>query len=299
VAGIARVPAGTYGLTLAVTDGDGGTTSRNATLRVLAEDANVAFDGANPVAVKAEPGATSGSFTLKVRVSEADTTSRGSISLARVTMSLVPLGSGTSIVRVGAGTVQNGVLVVPFNFSKVPVGTYDVQVTVNGGYYAGSGEDVLVVYDPSLGYTSGGGWFYWPNTARSGYAGDRTTFGFTTRYDQNGANLQGNLLLIRHLANGTFYRVRSNALSGLVLGENTSVPMGYASFSGGGSFRSPGSPGPVGCVLKVYVEDRNAPGTGTDRFWIQVTDGIAMSSPATQYAVNLGGGNIVVPHKAR
>ena len=38
-----------------------------------------------------------------------------------------------------------------------------VQTTVNfDGYYTGFGEDVLVVFDPSLGFTTGGGQFFWP-----------------------------------------------------------------------------------------------------------------------------------------
>jgi hypothetical protein len=46
----------------------------------------------------------------------------------------------------------------------VPVNTYTVEVTVGGGYYTGGNEGVLVVYDPSPGFPTGGGWFYWPGT---------------------------------------------------------------------------------------------------------------------------------------
>jgi hypothetical protein len=42
-------------------------------------------------------------------------------------------------------------------FDKIPVNTCKIQISVNGGYYNGSGEDVLTVYDPSLGFTTGGG----------------------------------------------------------------------------------------------------------------------------------------------
>jgi hypothetical protein len=34
------------------------------------------------------------------------------------------------------------------------------------------------------------------------------------------------MLLIRHLEDGTIYRVKSNALYGLALGEDASVPIG-------------------------------------------------------------------------
>jgi hypothetical protein len=44
------------------------------------------------------------------------------------------------------------------------------------------------------------------------------------------------------------------------------------------------------------VEDRDEPGDGTDRFWIEVRDGITLGSPAEDNAVGIQGGNIVVPH---
>jgi hypothetical protein len=46
----------------------------------------------------------------------------------------------------------------------------------------------------------------------------------------------------------------------------------------------------------VYVEDRNEPGDGTDRFWIEVQGGITVESPAEDKAVGIQRGNIVVPH---
>jgi hypothetical protein len=46
----------------------------------------------------------------------------------------------------------------------------------------------------------------------------------------------------------------------------------------------------------AYVEDRDEPRTGSDRFWIEVIDGMVMSSPADGNAVEIEGGNIVVPH---
>jgi hypothetical protein len=107
-------------------------------------------------------------------------------------------------------------------------------------------------------------------------------------------------VLIRHLADGTSYRVKSNALSGLSLGEDTKAPMGWASFSGKSTYQEPGWAQPVGNrTFTVYVEDRNAPGTGTDRFWIEVKDGLALPREAQDKAVPLSGGNIVVPHRAR
>ena len=94
----------------------------------------------------------------------------------------------------------------------VPVETYTLEVTLTDPYYqAAQGEDVFVVYDPSLGFTTGGGWFYWPNDG-SDLAGAKTNFGFTMKYTKKATNIQGSLLLIAHLTDGSIYRIKSNAL---------------------------------------------------------------------------------------
>ena len=112
------------------------------------------------------------------------------------------------------------------------------------------------------------------------------------------------LLLIRHVGDEAIYRVKSNALYGLALGGNPSVPMGWASFSGKCTYQEPGWPEPMGNYkFVVYVEDRNQPGTGIDRAWIEVLDHdnnvvtvMSLDRPATGNAVELGGGNVAVPH---
>jgi hypothetical protein len=297
-------PAGTYTLRLTAKDKDGGEVYREVGVVVQPEEALVTLDTTNPVAVKvATAGGASGAFTLRACATERDAALSGDISKAALAMVLAPVGPGTAIAgTAGTPTIELGSTCVSFSFIKVPVNAYAVQVTVGGGYYVGSAEDVLVVYDPSLGFTSGGGWFYWPGTANSqtGYRGDKTNFGYTMSYGKNGGNVKGNLLLIRHLADGTIYRVKSNALNGLALGEDASKPMGWASFSGKSTYQEPKWAQPVGnTAFTVYVEDRNEPGTGADRFWIEVTGGLALPRTATVNAVPIVGGNIVVPHRAR
>jgi hypothetical protein len=143
------------------------------------------------------------------------------------------------------------------------------------GHYTRDAEDVLVVYDPSLGFATGGGWFYWPDSEHevTGYPGDKTNFGFNMKYNKKGQKVKGSLLLIRHLPDGTVYRVKSNALYGLALGEDPSVPFVWASFSGKSTYLQPDWEEPVGNhEFLAYVEDHNEPGTGVDRFWIEVRD---------------------------
>ena len=111
-------------------------------------------------------------------------------------------------------------------------------------------------------------------------------------------------MLIRHLPDGQKYRIKSNALEGLAIGQNSSVPYAWASFSGKATYLEPGmleAEGNHG--FTVYVEDRNEPGSGNDRVWIttRAKDGSAipmmsLPEPAPDNAVTLGGGNIVAPH---
>jgi hypothetical protein len=98
--------------------------------------------------------------------------------------------------------------------------------------------------------------------------------------------------------------VKSNALYGLALGSDPNTPMGWASFSGKATYLEPGWSQPLGNYqFKAYIEDRDEPGTGTDRAWIEVLDKdgnvvvvMSIGRPATANAVWLGGGNVAVPH---
>jgi hypothetical protein len=231
----------------------------------------------------------------------ADLAAPGDISLADVMMNLVPVGPGATVSATNCvpGNSVSGIQTVNCSFDAVPVATYTVTLTISGDYYVGGAENVLTVYDPSLGFTTGGGWFHWPGTM------DKTNFGYTMKYGKNGKNVKGNLLLIRHLADGQKYRIKSNALSGLAVGtSDDSGAYGWASFSGKATYLEPGMSEPVGNHgFTVYVEDRNEPGSGADRFWITARDqsgsvipGMSLSEPAPGNTVSIQGGNIVAPH---
>lgn len=285
-------------------------------LTIIREDAAMTFESAdtsrNPSAVKvAMAGGVSGNFTLEVHVAQANDGCPGNIGLintSNVSMSLTPVGAGGStITQTGSSisTDASGIRIVTFNFNNVPVNTYDVSVNLNSNYYlADPIESVVTVYDPSLGFTTGGGWFYWPNTANSstGYLGDKTNFGYTMQYGKNGANLKGGLIMIRHMRNGDIYRIKSNALDAgtLTLGTTT-LPIGWASFSGKCNYTSIISDvaTTVGNIpFKVYAEDRNEPGTLSDRFWIQISGypSLSLADTAANNALSINGGNFVVPH---
>ena len=321
LSGSVHVGAGSNTVGVSVSDGSLSDDTNTLEITVVAETASAETDETNPVAVKvAEAGGDSGAFALAVLVTEtepdlpSDRARSGDLANATVSVDLVPVGPGSTEPGVCSGPAVTGVgydQAATFTciFEGIPVNTYTVEMTVDGGFYTGSTEDVLTVYDPSLGSATGGGTFYWPATAdpTTGYPGDRTNFGFTMNYTKTGANLKGSLLVVRHLADGTKYRIKSNALDGLALSEDPSVPMGWATFTGKTTYLQPGWDEPEGNYgFTTYVEDRNEPGTGTDRFWLEVVDkdrqvvaDLSMDAPADANARDLSGGNIVVPHRSR
>jgi len=292
--------------------------ARTITVQVKAENATIAFDGSNPVAVQVEAdGGTSGVFDLSVDVQEllpelvtAGGNLPGDIGLAVISLTLVPVGPGSPVVGICTPDNDptpldyNGVLTATCSFVKVPVNTYTVEALLVANddgdkFYSGSNEDVLVVFDPSLGFTTGGGHIAWPGT------GDRTNWGYTMKYNKKQTSIQGSLLLIRHLPDGTRYRVKSNALYGLAIGDEGDF--GWASFAGKCTYQDPSMLEPEGNHQFVtYVEDHAEPGVDADRFWIQLFDkddvligALSIPDPATANAEYLTGGNIVVPHQPR
>jgi Putative Ig domain len=233
LSGAAGVKEGTYPITVTATDPGGQTASATFTLVVVPEKASIQFAATDPAAVKvAAAGGNSGPVTLTVLVSETEpdapsgSAAAGDINRAQTTVELVPVGPGTTVagsctpVPVSPVTGYADELTVKCSFSSLPVNTYTVSAKVAGAWYVGSAENVFTVYDPGLGFTTGGGWFYWPGTT------DRTNFGYVMKYTSKLTSLKGSLLVIRHRPDGSIYRVKSNALSTLSVGEDRSIPMG-------------------------------------------------------------------------
>jgi hypothetical protein len=319
LSGQMREDAGDYDITFTVTDGGGGTTTKESDsgateIIVNGEDASISFDLTNTVAVQVDGDGSDSSlpFSLTVYIDETEAdiatfvAMYGDLSLAVPHMQLTPVGPGgpegpdscdTSV----AGTGYDQVMTYTCHFSGVPVNTYSVDVKVDGGYYIGENDDVFTVFDPSLGFTTGGGWFYWPGT------NDKTNFGYTMKYNKKRTNLQGSLLLIRHVegsVTGEKYRVKSNALHGLAIGSDPDF--GWAVFDGKATYRAPGVENEGNNEFTVYVEDHGVPGKGVDQFWIQTRDqqddvriDLSMPEPGAGNTETIEGGNIFVPHTSR
>ncbi|MDX1746576.1 MAG: hypothetical protein R3324_11615, partial [Halobacteriales archaeon] len=304
--GTADAPAGTYAVPFTASDAST-EISGSTDVAVITEDAAVTYPG-NPVSGEVdEPGGDSGPFTVGVAIVERqpdDPTGSaaagdiGNVMPADVDVELVPVGPGSTVTGActAGSVVQDGYagsLPITCDFDDVPVNTYAISVAVSGDYYAGGGEDVLTVFDPSLGFTTGGGWLSWPD------GGEKTNFGFTISYNKKATNVRGSFLLIRHLDDGSVYRVKSNAIEGLSVGEEPDF--GWASFTTKATYRDPSMAEPEGNYeVTAYVEDREA----GDRLWLQVrdrdgmvVDDLSLDTPAPENTVAISAGEIVVPQR--
>jgi hypothetical protein len=319
-------------------------------LTVQPEDATVELDGDNPIAVQVpEDDGDSGVFSMFFAAWETNGPDNphigspmfGDLNNAQGFMTLNPVGPGGPItipcvkippLPVYPGEGYGQVVLFECVFNEIPVNTYEVLAEVDGLskttiYYAGFDEGVVVIYDPSLGFVTGGGWFYWPGTCdeieegvcdEDGYPGDKTNVGFSLNYN-NGKKKKpkGSMLLMRHTDTGENYKVKSNALDGLSVGdgEDGAGDYGWATFSGKSTFRPPGVDNEGNHPFLVYIEDHNDQGCNqdpVDEFWIEVKDNDGNvvleingpdSDPAGEDSATDGDdepiecGNIYVPHK--
>jgi hypothetical protein len=148
--------------------------------------------------------------------------------------------------------------------------TYQVDATIQGDYFVGSGIGALVVYDPALGFITGGGWY----TTDLG----RVNFGFNAKILKS-QQVQGSLLVILHRPEGN-YVLKSNAMGSLTVTKDTSGAFWTAVLKGKATYQVPPSQPLLWCndrkcggyTWTMYVEDRAEPGSGVDKFWLEVKD---------------------------
>jgi subtilisin-like proprotein convertase family protein len=253
----------------------------SGTLTVAREDAVVTPSASNPTSVKVNfDGGTAGPITLCATVTEASDGSPGDISLATpVTFTLTPVAPGTTITRTAttSGGGVGGTLTACVTLSNVPVNVFDVGISVGGNNYTGSGGAVLAVFDPSLGFVTGGG-----TVVNNGV---HATFGFNVKYRRSGAP-QGEFLYIECRPTGTV-KLKSTSMQSLSIVGNTGVFIGKATLNGVGNH-----------TFRATVVDNGEPG-GNDRFGLRVTaPGGAIIPGLTFDPITLSGGNIQVPHQS-
>jgi hypothetical protein len=237
----------------------------------------------NPVAVKVNSaGGTAGPITVCADIAEAADGQLGDISNAQpVAFGFAPVGPGSApaqsaVTYTGGGT--GGTLQACVTLSNVAVNVYDVTVNVGGNYYTGTGGTVLAVFDPSLGFVTGGG-----TIVRDGVT---ATFGFNVKYLKNGT-AQGSLLYVEHQPGG-IVKLKSNVMQTLSIAGPTGIILGKATLNGVGNYG-----------FRATAIDNGETGA-TDQFGLQVTAPSGAAVPSLSFApLTLNGGQIQVPQQSK
>ncbi|HSK72561.1 MAG TPA: post-COAP-1 domain-containing protein, partial [Pyrinomonadaceae bacterium] len=255
--------------------------SGSNTLTVSKEDASVAFPNSNPFSVKVSTaGGTAGPITICADITEVADGSAGNISNATASFSFSPVSGGSSptpSATTYSGGGVGGTLRACTMVSNVRVDVYDVTVTVNG-YYTGTGSTVLAVFDPSLGFVTGGG------TVLNN--GNVATFGINIKYLKNGKP-QGSLLYIERRPGGEI-KIKSNALDSLSIVNNMAIILTKATLNGIGNHN-----------IRMTVVDNGEPGS-SDQLGLQTTSpSNAPIADLTFGLTTLKGGNIQVPQNGK
>jgi Regulator of chromosome condensation (RCC1) repeat len=183
-------------------------------------------------------------------------------------------------------------------------GVYTITASVSDGDLAGSRSSTLdmpsylVVYDPSAGFVTGGGWFdspagacHWSGCASDGSSNGKASFGFVSRYQRGATTPTGNTEFQFKAGGLTF---RSTSYQWLV------VAGARAQYKGEGQITGDG--GAYGFLITA-IDGAVAGGGGTDRFriklWNIATGDIVYDNKLgaledSDAATGIGGGSIVI-----
>ena len=190
------------------------------------------------------------------------------------------------------GDSTTGTDVMP-SHNYAAAGIYDVCLTVNDGALDSFPSCTLaVIYDPSGGFVTGGGWIDSPvgaYTADASLTG-KATFGFVSKYKKGASTPTGNTIFAFDLAGFEFY---SDSYEWLVVNQGGT----NAQFKGSGTVNDALDPNGNPYKFMLWAGD-GSPDTFHIKIWWEDADG-------TEYVIydngtdqTIGAGNIVV-HKGK
>jgi hypothetical protein len=201
-------------------------------------------------------------ITLDATLNESPTANAGGPYLVAVGQQVTLDGSGSSdpdsdslteAWTVDGGTVSGNV----FTAGSVP-GIYDVELVVNDGTVDSlPATTMVVVYDPSAGFVTGGGWIDSPAGA---YKADvsltgKANFGFVAKY-KNGANVPDGNTEFQFKAGDMNFK--SSSYEWLVVAGNKAQFKGVGTINGQGSYKfmiSADDDNPDTFRIKIWLED--------------------------------------------
>ena len=194
-----------------------------------------------------------------------------------------------------SGTVDesNGTVTGEHTYSEA--GVYQVSLTLTddeGAYCTCPATESIVVYDPTAGFVTGGGWIYSPSGA---YTPEPTltgkaTFGFVAKY-QKGANIPSGNTEFQFKAGSLNFK--STSYEWLVVAGNKAKFKGEGTLNGVGGYK----------FMLTAVDGQYNKGTAPDTFRIKIwKDDVVIYDNMPGYSDDsydgtvLGGGEIVI-HK--
>jgi hypothetical protein len=285
--GRVTAPAGTFPVTVAVSDGAGGVAAETLTVTVEPESVDLQATGSTTFPVDGKDGDLDQLVVPFTVTEEADGSpssqlpgTRGTLDAAPVTVTAVDPDGRTF--RCADGSLDpgaDGSAAGSCVLQNVPAGVYDVRLEVDNGRFHGVGQGAVAVEGAaptgSTGYVFGAG--------KVGIAGKRAVcFGvaaWTTRSQQARGGL-----VIGGSGPGPAWRLRSTAVSthrgvtsrtGEVIAKATLTQLGKPSR-------------PV--TVKLWVEDRGRSLTGADSAWVGVYDAAGRLLPDYSSAGSPPGG---------
>ena len=166
-------------------------------------------------------------------------------------------------------------------------GVYTVTLTVtdDDGGYGQSFYQYIVIYDPTAGFVTGGGWFNSPAGALVGSpaAAGKASFGFVAKYKKGASEPVGNTEFQFKAGNLNFHSTSYQWL--VVTGGNTAKFKGIGTVNGAGEYK-----------FQIWANDGD-PDTFRIRIWTE--DGLGNETDLYDNDAHqvIGGGNIVVHSK--
>jgi len=141
---------------------------------------------------------------------------------------------------------------------------------------------MAVVYDPTTGSATGGGWFW---SAKGNLKADpesegKATFGFIVKYKQGGA--AGNLEFQYHVGD---INLKDTEITWLIVSSVNVQFQGEGTINGEGLY-----------TFRVLAADGDKTGGQPDEFTIRIWQGTDTEADPIYQAINvqLGGGNIII-----
>ncbi len=158
-----------------------------------------------------------------------------------VTMTLsftdIENNSTTATIDWGNGVVKTYSPIDPINYTYPAVGVYSVKVKLEDacGLFANSLYEYVVIYDPSGGFVTGGGWI---NSPAGAYISDpaltgKATFGFVSKYEKGKTIPSGNTEFQFHAAGMNF---KSTSYEWLVVAGMKAQFKGIGTINGIGGY---------------------------------------------------------------